>query len=101
MHISRLTIPTYVVAQHCGFHYGLSHTSIETLSLGIPKPSLGYILNHRNTGMPRAFGFDGDSAYYESLEASVRASEAKKREEKANAEKERRASLGLPDEGTW
>ena len=51
--------------------------------------------------MPRAFGFDGDSAYHESLEAAVRASEAKKREEKENAEKERRASLGLPEEGTY
>ena len=50
--------------------------------------------------MPRAFGFDGDSAYHESLEAAVRASEAKKREEKENAEKERRATLGLPEEGT-
>ena len=50
--------------------------------------------------MPRAFGFDGDSAYHESLEAAVRASEAKKREERENAEKERRASLGLPEEGT-
>jgi hypothetical protein len=50
--------------------------------------------------MPRAFGFDGDSAYYESLEASVRASEAKKREEKENLQKERRRSIGLPEDGT-
>lgn len=50
--------------------------------------------------MPRAFGFDGDSAYHESLEVAVRASETKKIEEKENAEKERRASLGLPEEGT-
>ena len=49
--------------------------------------------------MPRAFGFDGDSAYHESLEAAVRASEAKRREEKEIAEKERRKSLGLPEDG--
>ena len=49
--------------------------------------------------MPRAFGFHGDSAYHESLEVAIRASEAKEREEKENAEKESRASLGLPEEG--
>ena len=49
--------------------------------------------------MPRAFGFDGDSAYYGSLEAHVRAQEAQRRESEVAAKKERRASLGLPEEG--
>lgn len=47
--------------------------------------------------MPRALGFDGDSAYAESLEQAVRASEAQKREEQAEAERSRRASMGLPE----
>lgn len=47
--------------------------------------------------MPRAFGFDGDSAYYESLEKKVLADEQKRRETEAEAVKERRRSLGLPE----
>ena len=47
--------------------------------------------------MPRAFGFDGDSAYYESLEKKVLADEQKRLETEAEAVKERRRSLGLPD----
>jgi hypothetical protein len=49
--------------------------------------------------MPRAFGFDDDSAYHEALEAHVRAQEAHRRESEAAAKKKRRASLGLPEEG--
>ena len=48
--------------------------------------------------MPRAFGFDGDSAYYESLEKKVLADEQKRRETEAEAVKERRRSLGLPED---
>ena len=48
--------------------------------------------------MPRAFGFDGDSAYHESLRTAVLASEAQKQSERAIAERERRVSLGLPAE---
>ena len=48
--------------------------------------------------MPRAFGFDGDSAYHESLRTAVLASEAQKQSERAAGERERRVSLGLPAE---
>ena len=47
--------------------------------------------------MPRALGFDGDSAYYESLAASVRAEEGAKQASADAAAAERRQSLGLPE----
>ena len=47
--------------------------------------------------MPRAFGFDGDSAYYESLSAAVRKSEADKEAAAEATRRERRTSLGLPE----
>lgn len=50
--------------------------------------------------MPLALGFDADTAYHASLATSVRASEAKRLQEKESAEKERRRSLGLPEDGT-
>lgn len=48
--------------------------------------------------MPRAFGFDGDSAYYESLAAKVRADEAAKKAATIEAARERRRSMGLPED---
>ena len=48
--------------------------------------------------MPRAFGFDGDSAYYESLSAAVRKSEADKATAAEATARERRVSLGLPED---
>ena len=48
--------------------------------------------------MPRAFGFDGDSAYYESLSTAVRKSEADKAAAEEATRRERRASMGLPED---
>ena len=48
--------------------------------------------------MPRAFGYDGDSAYYESLSAAVRKSEADKAAAEEATRRQRRASMGLPEE---
>ena len=48
--------------------------------------------------MPRAFGFDGDSALYESLETAVRKSEADKEAAQEATRRQRRASMGLPEE---
>jgi hypothetical protein len=48
--------------------------------------------------MPRAFGFDADSAYYESLAAAVRKSEADKAAAAEATARTRRASMGLPEE---
>jgi len=47
--------------------------------------------------MTRALAFDGDSAYYESLAAKVRADEAAKQAESDQAAAERRKSIGLPE----
>ncbi len=51
--------------------------------------------------MTRGLGFDGDSAYHESLEAAVRASESQKNLQREEGQKERRKSLGLPEDGTY
>ena len=48
--------------------------------------------------MPNGFGFDGDTAYYESLAQKIRADEAAKVAAADSAERERRSSLGLPPE---
>lgn len=48
--------------------------------------------------MPRALGFDGDSAYYESLRTKVLADEEAKKLANEEAAQERRKSLGLPEE---
>jgi hypothetical protein len=47
--------------------------------------------------MPRAFGFDGDSAHYESLCDKVLADMAAKTKATEEAAKARRKSFGLPE----